>query len=156
MNNLIEALIQLRMALTEMEDPTGAVTEAATDYGLHPELVRRKFTEANGCAPDEWQRVHRANQERLASLRDASMQRAQDKARQIARDKWDVQGTAAELAGRVFKMGDKKYAWIVYCDSPNDKWAIRALDTDTHRVVTLHRNDWVEIMAQIAPDVRVI
>lgn len=156
MNNLSEALTQLRISLIEGEDPLEAAAEAAADYGLHPDLVRRKFTEANGCAPDEWQHVHRANQARLASLKEASVRWAQDKARQIAHDKWDVRGTAAELAGRVFKKRGKTYAWIVYCDSPTEKWAIRALDADTQRVVTMHRNDWVEIMAQIAPEVRVI
>jgi hypothetical protein len=155
-SNLTEALAQLKEALSQAEEPGRAVREAASDYGLHPALVERKFTEATGKSPAAWQDEDKANKARAADMATQAVLNAQARARRLAHDRWRVQGIHADLAGKLFTLRDgRQYAYVVYADDHPD-WAIRAVRVQDGREVNFAKTYWVEIMEQIAPNARLV
>lgn len=151
------ALQELRDILRS-PDGTGegaeqAVLTVAEEYELSPADVRRSWREKYGCAPIEFAEREAQSRKSLQTLQEASTLRAVTKAQTIARTRWQVQGMHAELAGRLFKLGDQTYAFVVYVkDDPEH--AVRAINIQTLRVDTLSIKHLDEIAGQLHPGLR--
>lgn len=155
MNALEEAINQVKQALMEGVEPVLALAEAAQDYRLRVEFIERRFIETHkGLGLAQWREQRRTEIQRVKDMAVASRAAAIEKARNIALVKWHVTGMNADIAGRVFNINGREYAWVVYgADSAN--YAIRSVDLQTQRIVNFPANYFRRIMDQIAPDLPV-
>lgn len=153
-DNLECALQQIRQAMEEGDSPTAAIDEAATDYGFTPKLLRSRFTKSRGMPPEDYPEWHKLHQTLDIQRRDEQLQMAIDHARGVAHDKWTVAGLAADIVGRVFVWRRHEYAWVGQ-SAANPAYAISAVRVDTCRVHNFPARCWVEIMAQIAPTIKI-
>ena len=153
MNNLGEALGQIRQALVEGEEPVRAVREAAMDFGLNPDLLLRKWGEQHGCTPEEWRERHTQNVLALNAGRAAAVRAASAKAREAAK-KWLLPAPQTEMVGRLFRHGKQEYAFAVFA-MDNPRWAIRAVRVQDGRLVNLPAEAWRAIEPQLRQTVRV-
>lgn len=154
MNTLEEALRQIKQALLEGCDSEECLAEASADYRLNPDFLRRKFSESNKLDMVAWRDHQHRLKEAAKEMAVRSREVAVSIAKRIASEKWKVSGANAEIAGRIFSMRGKDYAYVVYGnDSPS--YAIRAIDVVTHRIVNFPANKIEYIRKQIAPELSV-
>ena len=154
MQNLGHALIDVRENLLRGEtDPEDVLVEAAEEYRLNPELLRRKWIEQYGCGLDEWLERQTENQQALVEMSAGARQAAQRKARELAAT-WLIPAPRQSMIGRLFKIGRHEYAFAVFAND-HPKWAIRAIRVLDGKLVNFRAERWKIVEPQIAdPPVR--
>lgn len=153
MSNLAEALLQLREALEEGQEPEAAAREAASDFGLNVVLLERKWVEQHHKDPASWQQDYQKRRESIEAMKAASVRVAQTKATELAA-KWLIPAPRQHMVGRIFKLGRHEYAFAVFA-ADNPKWGIRAVRVLDGRIVNFSADRWKEIEAQLRQTIRV-
>ena len=152
---IADALSQVKDELRDGVPIDEAFAAAGEEFGLNPILLRRKFNESTGTEPAAWLAAIRATEKAALDSRDTSRRLVSDRARRLASERWNVTNTALDLAGRIFSINGREYAWVAYvADRPDT--AIRAIEVATHREVFFNRARGDEILQQIAPNVRLV
>ena len=152
MTKLTDALKSIREALEDGEAPDRAVQEAATEFGLNPILIERKWGEQHGKDPASWQQDFLKRRETIDALKVASIRIAQTKAAQVA-EKWLIPAPRQHMVGRLFKLGRLEYAFAVFA-ADNPRWGIRAVRVMDGRLVNFSADRWDEIEPQLQQTIR--
>lgn len=154
MSLLVEAIQQVKECLLAGETVQTSIQDSADDYKLSTEMLYRRFTIANnGQTPEAWLEGHKQRVLAAELLAVQSREKGMQKARELALTKWRVQGQMAALAGRVFSIGKREYAYVVMGDD-DPAYAIRSIDLETQRIVNFPRSRISEIVRQIAPQLQ--
>lgn len=151
MEKLPDAIKQVKESLMRGQSVQEAISEAAQDYDFAEPWLYRRFTVAHASVtPEEWIAGYQKRMKAAEDMAVASRQRAIDKAKELATVKWRAQGALAELAGRVFCVGKREYAYVVF-GSDNPAFAVRAISLETGRIQTFPASKMPDIAKQIAP-----
>jgi len=105
MNELDDALTDLRAEIEKRGFSEELVEDIAGEYGLNPALVRRKFEEATGAAPHNW-----VPPQDMVAL-------ARKRAKKKARDVMDKAGVfeLGDFGSKALSLIENKGAEYVFC-----------------------------------------